>query len=1088
MIRRPRRAALAWMAVMLMSLSASQGAERFRPAPHFEGAEIPDPPEQGKPWTPPETKLPRFLVRATATLADQGLADPRGCDYREVEVAAGNVWSGDGGVASTHGWVLPEREGDASRFVVCWNGLVYPAIKVGKAADLEADIRGLARTMAEGRASDTTPGRGRAGFGESFYGAFSEGRAVAVDGRLPLKVCLLLLAGRADLAEVLWASGTDWTPDGPKLDLTNYGISYLTLALDWTWGLFDRTICAQMRGDDRLALIGARLLLAAAPRIEAKASEMGFARQRGFQNRGSGTLPYIDFLAQLPELAADQERRAKEPKRGPVPPPGADRPARIAALIRDLDLVAARQSGQPGGVGLGESPIVQDLIKEGEDAVEPLLSALENDHRLTRTVSFGRDFHRGRSIHDVSEAAFIALGGILRTSAFGENVYADLHQGDAGRRRLAASIRAYWEKNRNLPLTERWYRTLADDRATPEQWLQAAGNLVQPTDYETTFGSVWVLVPPKRKPGVVVLVRGESLRGKRDPSVADLMAKRVDDLARKVRADPSPRPFDHQAAEMALMLSKWSPAEAVPVLTRQFGNGRDQFHRLVPNSGNASYVAATLARLTSARVRVDDPKALDDYADWLVGVAPKTLEYNMPEALEPMIKNPDHPAVLRAAGRMFGDPASSWLPLINDQDKGATNVSHEKSELLGTELIGVAPFRARVIAELKDRTRIGIATVSDSAITVSVGSNGSRTSYSNSDGAATIGEYPFRVCDFVASRLADRIDGTPLLKFYWPEARRDAAIAECVAYLERYGARFAHSPQTDELPDRIGQHRLPPVFPPLDHPATADEVRRGLAIFSVEGEGEVRLVPMPARPLKAKWVTLKDYPSKQDFYSADTGAKETRTVYDQEGFVWQAEEVQKNGQWERFYGFAGRRLAKVPAAEIEFAEDWFRWGALSNRLDARVELARIGDKPPSVGEPVEVIVRVRNRSGLEQKVPTEFLRTEGLPRPALRRGIELKVSFVADDPKRRTGSSFSQGLPKGEPLAPRRLDRFDPGDPARRLGPADSFEAFRIDLNDWFAIDRPGTYRIQVKFTNESGVAEGASNEITIPITERPTR
>ena len=34
-----------------------------------------------------------------------------------------------------------------------------------------------------------------------------------------------------------------------------------------------------------------------------------------------------------------------------------------------------------------------------------------------------------------------------------------------GRKRLAAAMRAFWEKNRAVPLVERWYRDLRDDSA-----------------------------------------------------------------------------------------------------------------------------------------------------------------------------------------------------------------------------------------------------------------------------------------------------------------------------------------------------------------------------------------------------------------------------------------------------------------------------------------------------------------------------------------------------------------------------------------------------------------------------------------------
>ena len=100
--------------------------------------------------------------------------------------------------------------------------------------------------------------------------------------------------------------------------------------------------------------------------------------------------------------------------------------------------------------------------------------------------------------------------------------------------------------------------------------------------------------------------------------------------------------------------------------------------------------------------------------------------------------------------------------------------------------------------------------------------------------------------------------------------------------------------------------------------ATRDEARRGLAIFSLEGEGKVRVPNLPRMPIKARWTTLDDYPRAAQYYDTKTRKSGIRITYDQGGFVWQAEEVSKGGRWERYYGFVGRYVvAKVPAAEIE---------------------------------------------------------------------------------------------------------------------------------------------------------------------------
>ena len=135
----------------LLSGGAACGGE-FRPSPPFAGSSIPEPPRPNAPWTAPAVDLPAALGTVVEALFQAGMADPRGCEYRAVEVAVGSCWSGDGGVAPTHGWLLPAKDGDKQRFAVCWNGLVYPVVAVGDAADLKADVLAVVKADEEMRA------------------------------------------------------------------------------------------------------------------------------------------------------------------------------------------------------------------------------------------------------------------------------------------------------------------------------------------------------------------------------------------------------------------------------------------------------------------------------------------------------------------------------------------------------------------------------------------------------------------------------------------------------------------------------------------------------------------------------------------------------------------------------------------------------------------------------------------------------------------------------------------------------------------------------------------------------------------------
>ena len=449
----------------------AQGPAEFRRTPMFTQGVVPDPPEQKRPWTAPVTKLPRFLPRAAALLFEQGVADPRGCEYREVEV-------GDGDLLTTHGFVLPERPGDAGRFAVGWDGVVYPAFRVGAAADLDTDIRALAGAMKARREEAAAkrdvrfgdPGGFTAGASRLFIplGTKPSGPS-SVETPSALKVCLLLRLGRADLAEALFAAGTGWTPDARPFDLTGYRVSYETLAREWANRVYNRAVDAHGRFDDAIALDAVRRVAAFTKAAGPVLEEMGFAKPQQAGMAGV-TPPYFPKLYQLDALLADQERRAKEPPRGPVPGPNAPARERVAALIRDLDQVVPGGGMVMNGMfSPSGSEAERALVREEDAAVEPLLNALVSDDRLTRTVSFPGSRHGSddRSISPVSQPEYYALLGIMRTRVIPGASNGSVGRSREERKRTAEAIRAFWEKNRGVPMLERYYRTLADDGATP---------------------------------------------------------------------------------------------------------------------------------------------------------------------------------------------------------------------------------------------------------------------------------------------------------------------------------------------------------------------------------------------------------------------------------------------------------------------------------------------------------------------------------------------------------------------------------------------------------------------------------------------
>lgn len=1021
------------------------------PPPTFAGTVFPTPPQQKSPWTPP-AGLPDPLVSAATTLFDQGLADPRGGDYRQISVAVGNVWSGDGGVARTHGWALPASTSGGGRFAVCWNGLVYPVVSVGGPADLNADVDTLVQADAKIR-SAFVKANPTGSYFRFMHGAIPEGESVSETSFLPIKVCLLLRLGEGDLARTFWDAWLSGTPPRHNGNDEALRDPYLTLADEWVWALFDRAVTAHMRGDDRLAVLDARHLTALQPVAEAEARRRGYPQ---YPNGGvhEAAQPYFPYLGPLPRLLADEERRAGETTPRPtltailaMP----DKAARIAALIRALDQVSARQNGQPGGVSPDADPVVQGLVAQGDAAVQPLIDAVRTDTRLTRSVGFGRDFFQARSLVSVSGAAYAALVDILHTSEFSASPPTW-----EGRAETAAAIQAYWDKYHGFSVAERWYRTLADDGAAPKQWLDAAQEIVRPGDEEVRGG--WVVSGP-RPNGIPPPPHGESLRRGHTPSVSALMARRVAAIVAlsETRDHDSRQVFDvGDATTMALSLASWDPQAARPVLRAQFGTERKTL-AFWKGKVDVTNDALRLTKLTLARVQSGDPAALSDYLDWLQGTPLKDLpSFRLSDILEPLWRSPDDPVVMRGAAFLFNDPRSPWVPLIQERPGFSTS---EYENLLESPLLGLAPFRRAVLTALADHAVIQ---------SVTLGGPDRQADFQiirhdvDPFRPAAPQEFPVRRCDLYAWHLS-HLDGMPAFGYTWPAAEKDAAIAAAAARLRRYGSRFgAGHPVIRPGEGGFGGPNDIAflTFPRLTRPATAGDVAGNRAIFTLEAGA--RVVPLPAFPLPARWVTDHRYPRRVGVWSVARKKYEPGLGYSQDGNVWQAEET---ADGKRFYGFVGPHdIARVPAEDMKFPPPPYVWTPVSDGLDGGLRGAA-GDSLPynlslRAGEPLPLILRLRSRRGLAQTVPADFLR----------RHLTLNLIFSPDDPG-ADPRTLTDPARTWEVVRPRRAPPLPPAR-ARRLEPTEDFAAWTLDPHADYDLSRPGAYRLQFLFAarpTESG-------------------
>jgi hypothetical protein len=616
---------------------------------------LPEPPQQHRSWHP-DPAIPTNILSAAETLFEQGFPDPRDCEYREIEVEVSGVWDGKVHLVDTRGWVLPKKSG-TNQFAICWNGLIYPVARVSAPVDLHAEVTKSNLPMARR-------------FGFSGGSAIGEFGSVCYSNALSTRVLLLLRCGETAAALTNWSpnqqmmfggNGRGGTPN--RLD-----DPYLEFASDWAWAMFDRMISAHQRGDEALALATAQQLSEVQPKIEAECAQRGFQRPQNMTSDWrSKPGPYLGFLDQLPQILADLERRSKEPAKTNIIEAGItnypDQTKRIVALVGGLDLVSARQWGQPGWVELPEDPIVSALIQEGDPAVEPLLNCLENDKRLTRSVGFGRDFFRGRTVITVHDAAKVALLSILR----------------AGFNDAAPEIRAYWNKYKGLQLEDRWYAILGDDSAAA-RWGEAAANIVQPENVRRYSGGLSVSKPAATN--APVRMNGEILRAKANPSVAELMARRALEVpTNNVNA------YDISAScQMALYLAAWDPAASLPVARTL----SERACSVMKYSGQQ--LGPLVTKLALARAKAGDPQAFDDYASWIVTTSPNSLGYSISECLEPFRQFATNRIVQTATDKIFGDTSSDWSRLPWKEMQGDNPI--------GSDLVNLPAFRLLLVREL----------------------------------------------------------------------------------------------------------------------------------------------------------------------------------------------------------------------------------------------------------------------------------------------------------------------------------------------------------------------------------------------------
>jgi len=1069
---RALRLGLLLVATFLFAVSAGASLGD-QAAPIFVGRQFPVPPMQHEPWSGPKsTPIPAPFIETTGVLAGLGLPDPRGCAYRVIRVSVGDIWGGGGDVVETHGWVIPDPNGTKpgrQQSAITWNGLIYPTVKVGDKVDLPADITAMCEADEKHRkqSQDLTGWDVRSR-------DLKETGSVAIDLVTPTRVCLLLRVNEPALAEKLWKQwvvSAKWqrglSNDEPLRDPLYDVID------NWVWLQSERALAAHMRGEDCLALVDAKNVLALQPKVDAVLTQHGIPTD---QSNDVPAKSHFEYLARLTKVIADSEDRIQRP---PMPLDSilkiANQEQRIRALVGHLNEVAMRQWSQPGGINLAADSTVQALIREEDPAVDPLLDCLEKDHRLTRSIHFWRDSSTDRKLMGAHEAAYVALCSLLDHSFFEPgSLTDDVSSLDADQRKaLAKSVRDFWQKYKSFSREERWFAELADDRADADTWVQAAANIMRPSniaqDRASMAASPFTITRLEDKHEVVPgPPAGQMLRKHHDPSVSDLLARRLKSLSRG--GDDEANSDIRMAAALAQMLADWDGASEKQALSAFSERLRTRFLRTRDTDAGRALIPQMVS-LYEKRAETDDQTALSEYASWIARISPTEISETEETLFEPFWKNLGNADLAQTADRMFNGAGSEWNPLYKPQRK---SIAATVDKLMETPIVGIPAVRTQFDRELDDRAELGIVRVSGT--TDSGGLNitlpWTEIGTGMKDPADPLRpkdehDHPFRTCDWIAYQLA-AIRGFPRFELYWPSDERDAARHRVRDFLRKYGARLEWSPVQDRLKEFMQPASL--TFPLRDRPATAAETETVQAIF---------FLPEPSRiwngvklPIKAKMLSLHSLPLISQTVDA-TGKSTYLHEWQQEGYVWQAEETLSKGKWQRYYGFVGPAfVGKVPAEEIEFPDvEWWSPKLLGNGV---AWMLRSADRNPeqkisvadfNAGKLPPMTIVLRNAAGLSREAPTDWFHpAEG----ALRDGFALRL-------ERANGAEQIGGWT----AVPLKLMRFKASSAQATLSPTEQRTVATFQLEKLCELHEPDVYRLTLAVEQSDDESSSVMFELT---------
>ncbi len=677
-------------------------------------------------WNPQKTTIPNTYVLAAKELLGHGLSDPRGGKLRRVKVLIGNAsWSDKFSEYSTIGWVL-----SGGKKVVLVDGLTY---------DVASDLGGAN----ESEFLKT--------FGDMNLPLNTFSRSVWVTDATIALPALLLIRGETKLAEEIYVEVISHLSVSPHhlnrflFDRYKMQVAHCLMSkrdkesVYWAKKLFE---VVTRKGVDNLP-------------IELNSNDLEYSIETVKQilndtirraNHHSGAID----LATISKLRQD---------------------LRIEALIKRLDEIAVRQMGQPGGgFNLLGDPAVQALIKEGAAAVPALLDAIENDQRLTRSVTFGRDFFPMRTILPVEWVATRCLSELWPSSGL------EKQKPKADR---VQRLRKIWTETSSMTEPERYLRVLKDDSAGGQVWFEAAKSLTRRIRIEPTVGSA--AGQTKR------ILFGESLRMKHGEELVRLLVKRNEQVVSIPKERDTSKLYRfEEGMQIAHCLAKWDLTRASQSLKLSCENALQIAH----DWKESSYYPETMLFNTYALLICDLILANDleaaKYYSRLENLCHLSLNIQT-NILRPLWVAPDDVEIQKIGKSML----NSFLS--NLKTKGASDPDFGLMFIcdgLRVPLINSPAYREALVEALRCNVFVGSARIKESGKDFILehrllgGGQGNRGPISRSDATEmSRGFVLITAADYICQQIAF-LKGAVPFSMVWPGTKRFEGIKKTIDWLQ----------------------------------------------------------------------------------------------------------------------------------------------------------------------------------------------------------------------------------------------------------------------------------------------------------------